>query len=434
MRENSIQSQRMQGQELLYVLPLFLALFALTLSVGQPSVSLLPGAAGSSDIAYNSLPLFTVLYILAFVMLLRRPAASWRVLTTHWSYLAFITYIILSSLWSAYPIELLKKSTHYIGILLICAAASVALARKEKSMLRIFVAYTSIAMIVCIATVLIAPSRGIDEALSRRWRGLTYHPNVLGSVAMIAVWANVNYLFYTTRFKEQIWSVIVIGLAGLCLYGSNSITSTVLSVLLVVVVPMMMWVGKRSIARTILIVGAIAMSTLLVLAMSTDQSLHSVDVADEFFAVTGRDKNFTGRTGLWEMAWSAFKQKPLLGWSFDDLMSFLPIRNLRVSQFHNGYLDLLVRGGIIGWGFMGYLIIRKYVLLARLARINWRLFITLASLSTTILAFNITEATLVRGQHLVWLLFIFVLFSLNHVNLGWSGSDESIEDEYVNAR
>lgn len=417
----------MQGQELLHVLPLFLALFALTLSVGQPSGSLLPGEADPSNIvAYYSLALFAVLYMLAFFMLLTRPTASRRVLTNHWSYLAFIAYIILSSLWSAYPIDVLKKSTHYIGLLLICIAAIVALSRKEKSLLRMFVAYTSIAIIICIATVLISPSHGIDEALSRRWRGLTQHPNVLGSIAMIAVWANVNYLFYATRFKEQIWSVIVIGLSGLCLYGSNSITSTVLSVLLVVFVPTMMWFDKRSIARTILIVGAIAMPTLIALAtfmISTDQSLHSVDVADEFFAVTGRDKNFTGRTGLWELAWSAFKQKPLLGWSFDDLMSFVQIRNLRHSQFHNGYLDLLVRGGITGWVFMGYLIIRKYVLLAHLARINWRLFITLASLSTTILVFNVTEATLAKGQHFLSLLFVFVLFYLNRENLSLPKND-----------
>jgi O-antigen ligase len=96
-------------------------------------------------------------------------------------------------------------------------------------------------------------------------------------------------------------------------------------------------------------------------------------------------------------------------------------------QFHNGYLDLLVRGGIVGSILLGYLILRKCFLFVRLARVNWRLFTTLASLSTAILVHNFTEASLARGQHFLWVLFVFVLFSLNDVNLSRPKSDESNE-------
>lgn len=415
----------MRGRELLRALPFFLALFALTLSFYRPSVSLIPSMAGPGEMPYYYLAFFGFLYFLAFFMAITLPKPSWRVLTHHWSYLAFIAFIILSSLWSAYPIEVLKKSTHYIGLLLISTAAIVVFVHKEKSMLRMFVAYTSITIIVCVATVLIYPSRGID-ALSQRWMGLASHPNGLGIIAMIAVWANVNYFFYTNLLKERVWNVVVIVLAGLCLYGSNSMTSTVLSVLLIIFVPAMMWFDRRKIGRTMMVLGAIAVPALIALAMfmiSTGQNLQSADVVDEFFAVTGRDKNLTGRTGLWEIAWSAFNQKPLLGWSFDDLMSLSQKRHLEYKQLHNGYLDLLVRGGIVGSVFMGYLIIRKYFLLVRLARVNWRLFITLASLSTMILVHNFTESSLVRGQNLLWLLFVFALFYLNRENISRPKND-----------
>jgi O-antigen ligase len=434
MPENNMQSQRMQGQELLFGLPFVLVLFAVTLSPVHPSVNMRMDDAGSDNMSYYYLALFGSLYLLAFVFLITRLAASWRVLTCHWSYWVLIAFIMLSFQWSAFPIHVLMKSTHYVGLLLVCTSAIVVLSGREQLMLRIFVAYTSIAIIVCIATVLILPSRGI-EPLSRRWMGLAQHPNGLGTIAMIAVWANVNYLFYTTLFKERVWSLIVIGLSGLCLYGSNSITSTVLSVTLVVLVPLMMWFGRRNV-RTVLFVSAVAALTLIALATSlgfTDQSLQSGDVGDEFFSITGRDATFTGRVRLWNMAWSAFHQNPLLGWSFDDLMSLSQKRHLEYRQFHNGYLDLLVRGGIVGAVLLGYLILRKYVLLARLARINWRLFTTLASLSTAILVHNFTEASLVRGQHLMWLLFVFVLFSLNDGNLSRSSIDESNEQVPVNA-
>lgn len=418
MLANKIQSQRLRGQELLCALPFFLTLFGLTLAVYRPSVSLLPSLAGSSDMPYYYLAFFGILYLIAFFMLITRPAASWRVLANHWSYLAFIVFIIFSAQWSAFPLDTLKKSVHHIGLLLTCAAAAIAFSRKEKSMLRMFVVYTSIAIILCIVTVLIFPSRGIDS-LSRRWMGLASHPNGLGIIAVIAVWANVNYLFYTTLLREQVWCLIVIGLSGVCLYGSNSITSAVLSVLLLAFVPTMMWFDKRNIVRTILVVGAVAVPTLIALAIfmiSTDQSLQSGSLVDKFFSITGRDKSLTGRTELWGIAWWAFDQKPLLGWGFDDLMSLSQKRHLEYKQLHNGYLDLLVRGGIVGSAFMGYLVVHKYFLLATFARFNWKLFVTLSSLSTVILVHNFTEASLVRGQHLLWLLFVFVLVYLNREN------------------
>lgn len=434
MRENNMPVQSMQGQEQLFALPFVLVLFAVTLSPFHPSVDMHMDAADSGNMSYYYLALFGSLYFVAFVFLITRLAESWRVLTNHWSYLLLIAFIMLSSQWSAFPIHVLMKSTHYVGLLLVCISAIVVLSGREQPMLRVFVFYTSFAIVMCIATVLIFPSRGI-EPLSRRWMGLAQHPNGLGTIAMIAVWANVNGLFYTTVLKERVWNMIVIGLSGLCLYGSNSITSTVLSVTLVVLVPLMMWLGKRNV-RTVLIVTTVAALTLITLATSlgfTDQSLQSGDVTDKFFSITGRDATFTGRVGLWNMAWSAFHQNPLLGWSFDDLMSLSQKRHLEYMQFHNGYLDLLVRGGIVGSVLLGYLILRKYFLFVRLARVNWRLFTTLASLSTAILVHNFTEASLVRGQHLLWLLFVFVLFSLNHVNLSRSRVDESNEKAYVNA-
>ena len=434
MRENNMPAQSMRGQEQLFALPFVLALFAVTLSPVHPSGDMRMDAAGSGNMSTYYLALFGLLYLCALVFLVTRLAASWRVLTNHWSYLVLIVFVMLSSQWSTFPIQVLMKSTHYVGLLLVCISAIVVVSGREQPMLRIFVAYTSIAIIMCIATVLIFPSRGI-EPLSRRWMGLASHPNGLGTIAMIAVWANINYLFYSTLLKERVWSVIAIGLSGLCLYGSNSMTSTVLSVTLVVVVPMMMWFGKRNV-RTVLIVSTVAALTLIALATSlvvTDESLQPDDVTGQFFSITGRDATFTGRVGLWNMAWSAFHQNPLLGWSFDDLMSLSQKRHLEYMQFHNGYLDLLVRGGIVGSVLLGYLILRKYFLFVRLARVNWRLFTTLASLSTAILVHNFTEASLVRGQHLLWLLFVFVLFSLNHVNLSRSRVDEFSEEVHVNA-
>lgn len=434
MRKNNMLVQSMQGQEQLFALPFVLVLFAVTLSPVHPSVDMRTNAAGSDNISYYYLALFGILYLFALFFLIARLATSWRILTYHWSYLALIAFIMLSSQWSAFPTHVLMKSAHYVGLLLVCTSTIVVVSGREQPMLRIFVVYTSIAIIICIATVLIFPSRGI-EPLSRRWMGLAQHPNGLGTIAMVAVWANVNYLFYSTLVKEQVWSVIVIVLSGLCLYGSNSITSTVLSVTLVVVVPMMMWFGKRSV-RTVLIVSTLAPLALIALGTSlslTDQSLQPGDVGDEFFFITGRDATFTGRVRLWNMAWSAFQQNPLVGWSFDDLMSLSQKRHLEYMQFHNGYLDLLVRGGIVGSVLLGYLILRKYFLFVRLARVNWRLFTTLASLSTAILVHNFTEASLVRGQHLLWLLFVFVLFSLNHVTLSRSRVDEFSEEVHVNA-
>jgi hypothetical protein len=68
---------------------------------------------------------------------------------------------------------------------------------------------------------------------------------------------------------------------------------------------------------------------------------------DAALSLAGKDKTFTGRTKIWEEGWRVFEMKPIAGWSFDSSASVLSRTSLQTGQFHNGYLDLAVRGGLI---------------------------------------------------------------------------------------
>jgi len=64
--------------------------------------------------------------------------------------------------------------------------------------------------------------------------------------------------------------------------------------------------------------------------------------------------DLTGRIPVWEFSWWLFRQEPLWGSGFDAIWTYAGGSSLydalgwRLTDSHNGYLDLLVQTGLIG--------------------------------------------------------------------------------------
>ena len=137
----------------------------------------------------------------------------------------------------------------------------------------------------------------------------------------------------------------------------------------------------------------------------------------EFFTIDGalgsigKDATLTGRTDLWAMAGEAFSARPILGWSFDSGASaFAALGEGGVGQFHNGYLDLLVRGGAIGLIIVLFIMIDVIAVYMRAGTRSYIENSIFATIFAGLVIHNITEASLAREGHLLWLLFLVVYF------------------------
>jgi O-antigen ligase len=130
--------------------------------------------------------------------------------------------------------------------------------------------------------------------------------------------------------------------------------------------------------------------------------------------VFGKADFFNGRSALWHFSWTGFLERPIIGWGWRVAWSnpeFLK-RDLwwttsEASWSHNGFLEVLLGGGIVGGLlFVAYVLWagREMVAAAILSPIeSWRIGIAIFVLVAC------TQEVFIIGNHFLWLMFVAVL-------------------------
>lgn len=405
-RDNSLSFR-----QVLSALPFFLALFASTLSAQYTAIESIGRMAPVDEEPYRPF-VFGVIYLLAAIVVLLNMRRLVDVLRHHSTYLLFLTYALASAIWSEYPLKVLITWGHLVGSVLIALSVVFVYEGKDKSLFKTIVIYAAISITISIVVVLFFPSRGIMDVDGKlRWVGLTATSNTLGIIAMISVWASAVYFLYVRKVREKIFLSLLIVASAVCLYGSDSITASVLALAAFFFVPTFKYVAGKTPAQMFMIsISALFLMTVCIFTAYV--------IAPNIFDVVkllnlmGRDTTFTGRTTLWDIAVSAIADKPILGWSFDALMSLSAKYRIHYGQFHDGYLDLLVRGGWVGMLFIIFMVITVSRNLSKVAKINAKLFAGLGVLLIIVLVHNVTEASLGKSPSIIWLLFTLMYFYL----------------------
>ena len=187
----------------------------------------------------------------------------------------------------------------------------------------------------------------IDTALVGNWRGLYGHKNIAGAVcAMTAI------LFLFTRTGWRNWIGIVVACAAIVfLVMTRSKTSLgLLSVaLLAGWLYHLSW--RDGLSRAILVVS----TSIAVLALGTLIAMDP-DILTRYLADPAQ---FTGRAAIWAAELAYIRDHPLLGagfGTFADTGGLSPLHGYlasnwvgTVSHGHNGYLQILVTIGGIGF-------------------------------------------------------------------------------------
>ena len=209
----------------------------------------------------------------------------------------------------------------------------------------------------------------------------------------------------------------IIFLALWCLRGSNSMTSTLLTLLIVLLVPTVMSFQGKTLLNNLAKLAIVSFSGVLVvlIAYLIEPELFSTK---HFFGAIGRTSSFTGRVGIWETGLNAFMERPLIGWGFNDILR----QGMHMHHLHNGYLDMLTRGGIVGLSFIMYFVAKICFYLVRIKKVDFRLFAAFSIFLVVILLHNVTEGSLGRGLTTLWLIFSFMYFFLNHNNATIAGN------------
>lgn len=398
-------------------LPLLLMAFLYGLPIGRELTSSTVRIAGElhdatlervSTVGYEKtfIVVFVVgsLYLLGAIAAWRGRAITLPLIKRQWPLVVLTIFVGASALWAYSPNKVIMNFGHSMGILFV-AVSAVLRYRKEPLL---FVSHFGFALglniILQVVAVVALPSIAIE--CDDRWRGLTTNSNTLGSIAYCTIWANGLVMLYF-RGKKRMFSLFFLALALVVLLGSQSKTSLFCVVLAIGLGYVLYRLQKRRHIKLIYLVFVfLAFWIGIFLSLEIISFNISLSGINNYL---GRSADFSGRTEIWALAIDLFLKNFWLGYGFDDNSSVIFTSSFRHISFHNGFLDLAVRGGFFGIVIF-FTMLKKVMIGIYSSGCNKHILSVFFPFVLSLILYNQMETSLVVPRNLMWLLFIFIAF------------------------
>ncbi len=391
-------------------------LFPLILIFLLVGLSILHTTPGQESSVTNQI-VASLSYISALFMLLKNQWGYFSFALKRATPLLIMLFLALASImWTDFPRQLLTGFVHKLGAVFVTICAVCLLINDKEAFFRILL---KILLLYFIATILFSFVRPdmaeMPATLYGEYRaglrGFTLHPNTLGAIWVDGVWVAMCYLYLTGAKTKAAKLMVTIMLTSIvyCLVKADSMTSILVSLALGFIVFWLKFIQSENSSVKALKI----MSALFFLLISTSVLIvikpHIFSI-DFFFKAIGRNSTFTGRTELWELAMKGFAEKPVFGWGEDNLFTFLKFYHQPFSQLHNGYFDLLVRGGVVSVLLFLTMLFKIAKSVLRMLKANEQNYIIVLSFVSVWLVHNVTEASIFKSPNVLWLFFMLLYF------------------------
>ncbi|MEM7695521.1 MAG: O-antigen ligase family protein [Pseudomonadota bacterium] len=325
-------------------------------------------AAGSAAGGLERQVAFLSLAALASPLLLMRWERALLVLSRMWSLLLVYAVLIGSVFWSEYPGITVRRFFVYF-ILLIVAVAVASVLKRPRDYFPPLIAAFAFVLFANFAYTALNPADAWSEL---GLRAIHTSKNAAGMVAqaMAIVFACA---LIALRGPAAFWGTAFLLLATFAFLvltlSKTALGLTALSVAVFIPAFLLAWQSRIGAALTL--VGVVAVVGAVFFATGT-LNLTAPDWAE---IITG-DPTFSARDELWQAAMLHIEKEPWLGYGFGAQWSLLPLYHplwnyvgfwkgierayLILGQFHNGYLDLFVHGGVVLFGAAGLFIVHQF--------------------------------------------------------------------------
>jgi len=410
MSNNYIDSKKNKVHRTkLYLLPLFILIVnqSINTSAFSPKqvITDLSAQEDSSQLIIRGFA-----YIVSLVFFIINFKENIKLLRTRKLFLLFLLFFISSMNWSGFPVKVFINWGHLVGLMLIVMSARVYFLENTEKIFPTFSVFFFVCVLLSFVFVIAVPSIGINQ--DGRWQGISGNANSLGVITIVSIWAALARIY---KKVGELWvTLLILILSIIVLIGSGSKTSYIVSFFVFLFMHLLISLESSSVFKRLIVIGlwgglgAIVFTSIVIMApelLGLDGVMNAL----------GRNATFSGRTIVWEHAWKLFQVKFVHGWGFDSTLSVIKYTGGRLGQFHNGYLDILVRGGVVGLGIVLLMIFTLLKKLFLIKKEGYRTAVIFLSIVVAILIHNISEASLVRGSHMLWVVFMFIYFNYENV-------------------
>lgn len=343
---------------------------------------------------------------LAFIW--RRFNAGWRLtFTTATIFLvAFLVLACLSANWAIAPDISTRR---FVQQCLICFVFFVVAAFVQDKVRILNAVYLVLSVSIAL-NIMLFPVIGVGPI---GYAGIFPQKNLLGAVAALAlIFSMFNLVAPKASYKFA--SLFVALGSGALLIVSQSKTSLGLAIICPMIACVVVFLS-RAMKVTYLIGLAIFLAvagTASVLVLQIF-GLSDSDVSMLLF----NDTTFTGRTFIWDFSSSLIEQRPWLGWGYQSVWGIgAQAPNLKLvdsfisglNQSHNGYLDIMLETGYVGFTVVVLLILSLFVAVDRAWRHRTDVSLLLLSILIFCVTHNLLESSLTRSYSPLWTFFLLV--------------------------
>ena len=343
------------------------------------------------------------IYLLAATLIWRRREEYLELALRHKLLWALLALAMLSALWSEVPGFTLRRSLVVLASTSIGVYLGVRYTMRE--IIRLICIAGGIAAMASLVVIVLRPDIGISSgATDGAWQGIFGQKNTLGEVMSLTTLAFAMAYFQEKRRGFMVGAVACFALLIL----SRDASATLMTPLLVALVPIYNYGRKRSMSAAPLLfplVGVVVAAVLFSVLGNAGQALQLMN----------KDTSLSGRTEIWSLVWQKFMASPWVGYGYSafwlgaegtqsaDIWAAV---HWPVPHSHNGFFDILADLGLAGFClfFAGFISCwRQAVRCARLSK-SWLGVFPLVYLTLMIL-FNLSEGSILRQESIFWVLY-----------------------------
>jgi exopolysaccharide production protein ExoQ len=333
------------------------------------------------------------------------------------SMILLLCWCVASALWAPEVTIVLRRAGLEV-VVVVSLLLSVELLGAERAFLVWRWLLAAILLVNFLSIPLVAVARHgaseIDPGLVGNWRGLYGHKNMAGGVCALTA-----ILFFFTQNGRRNWIGIAIGLAS-CFFLAMTHSKSSAGFLVIAVICGLLYhlTWRDGLNRAILLVcGAL---------LTTGLAVFAVLDADAIARLLEDPTEFTGRAEIWAAELRYIADHPLFGagfGTFTDTRAQSPLHNYvsgswvdAVSHGHNGYLQILVTIGGIGFA------LTMLAVVVAPARRLWTpdpradgFKAMLVAIFVFAVAHNFMESDFLEGAGAVWAAMLMTIAALNNL-------------------
>ncbi len=387
---------------------LFVFFFIQMLPIGENIFDINKGLYAESNIYRTILWLF--IYICAFIILFNDGIRKYLKLMTR-KYFPLICLLFIPLLNNVNEYNYLKVFVfvaHGFGVIVLSLVTVKFFGEDIYGLIRVVAFALTLNLCVQLIAVIMYPEIGI--VLQGRWTGLSPNPNHLGMLAYVNSFLSIILLLRCNKFKMYLYVICFI-VSIVVVVGTQSITSLICLLLSVVLVLGVRYTGvyyfmKDKSIWFVLIVGFVLFE------------LYPI-VAPYFELYLNRSPDMSGRFDIFDKGMEVVARRPLIGWGYDNYYNLNEFYKQEILGFGNGYISLLVKGGVISGLLFLWLI---YIYANALRFIDKDVYMLTFVFLMTMLAYNVSEMTIYSGNNVMWTLFCVFLIYLrtNVINMRYN--------------